>query len=193
MRLKMIKSGIYKIINIINNKFYIGSAINFYIRWNRHKNNLRKGLHVNKILQNSWNKYGQENFKFEIVEEILDKSKLIEREQYYLDLLKPEYNICLYAESPKCAMLGKKHSEKTKEKQSIAKIGILRSNETKQKISNSLKGEKSFNYGKRFSEETRQKMSIKASSGKNKGQNNPMSRTNIEKRRIAKNDYNKSI
>ncbi len=83
---------IYKLINTFNNKFYIGSAKNFYNRAMRHLAELNKGSHKNKHLQNSWNKYGSGNFKFEILEECLESIK-IEREQYYLDLLKPFYNI----------------------------------------------------------------------------------------------------
>jgi group I intron endonuclease len=55
--------------------------------------------------------HGFENFTLEILE-YCDLSVLIEREQYYLDLLKPEYNILKFAGSS----LGVKHSKKTIEK-----------------------------------------------------------------------------
>lgn len=79
--------GIYKIVNIQNNFLYIGSAININRRWNYHKSYLKRNKHFNKKLQNAWNKYGEENFQFEIVEEC-EKEKLIEREQYWIDFTK---------------------------------------------------------------------------------------------------------
>ena len=62
------KSGIYKILNIINNKIYIGSAVNIDRRWSEHKSLLTNNKHHSKYLQNSFNKYGTENFLFEVVE-----------------------------------------------------------------------------------------------------------------------------
>lgn len=81
-------SGIYKIINILNDKIYIGSTESFKIRFNKHIGALRNKRHHSPHLQNFYNKYGEGCLKFQIVE-IVDESKLIEREQYYLDTLKP--------------------------------------------------------------------------------------------------------
>ena len=58
--------GIYKITNNINNKFYIGSSKNITKRFKEHKWRLKNNKHPNNKLQNSWNKYGEENFKFEV-------------------------------------------------------------------------------------------------------------------------------
>lgn len=80
--------GVYKIINKKNGKFYIGSSKNIYKRWDQHKNDLRNNCHDNGHLQNAWNKYGENNFEFEIIEECDDKIQF-EREQYYLNTLKP--------------------------------------------------------------------------------------------------------
>lgn len=102
-----IKSVIYKITNIINNKCYIGSAVNCRKRRNEHFSNLKLGKHPNNILQRSFNKYGSNQFTFEVIEYVPDKNSLIEREQHYLDTLKPEYNICKIAGS----RLGVKYSE----------------------------------------------------------------------------------
>lgn len=62
--------GIYMILNIINNKMYIGSSKNVKRRLQEHKRELRKGIHINKHLQNAWNKYGEENFLFKEIESI---------------------------------------------------------------------------------------------------------------------------
>lgn len=104
-------SGIYIITNTTNDKIYIGSSVNMYSRWKRHIKDLNNNKHHSKYLQNSWFKYGEENFTFEIIEQC-ERSKLIEREQVWLDFFKPEYNSCKIAGS----CLGFKHSEETKMK-----------------------------------------------------------------------------
>lgn len=80
--------GVYKITNIVNGKFYIGSSNNVKNRWYQHKRKLNEGKHGNSYLQNAWNKYGDANFKFEIVEEC-DPAIQFEREQFYLNELNP--------------------------------------------------------------------------------------------------------
>ena len=84
--------GIYSIVNILNNKCYIGSSSNFRRREQIHKSQLKNNRHHNLYLQRSWNKYGKDNFKFEIIEEC-DVKKLFKKEEEYIDLIKPEYNI----------------------------------------------------------------------------------------------------
>ena len=117
---KDIKSGIYKICNLVNGKIYIGSSINLFKRQKEHFRCLKSNKHNSQHLQNSWNTHGEENFVFEIIEEIKEKEKLIEREQYYLDILNPEYNICPTAGS----QLGTKRTNEQKEKMSKSHIGI---------------------------------------------------------------------
>jgi len=84
-------SGIYKIKNIVDEKYYIGSSKNINRRWDKHRWRLRSNKHENIILQRAWNKYGEENFIFEIVEEC-ETYMLLELEQKYLNL-DPQYNI----------------------------------------------------------------------------------------------------
>jgi group I intron endonuclease len=62
--------GIYKIINVVNNKFYVGSAVDFTARKRRHWWALRSQRHANKHLQAAWNKYGEDAFTFVIVEDL---------------------------------------------------------------------------------------------------------------------------
>ncbi len=112
--------GVYKIINLVNGKFYIGSIASkngFKQRWNTHKRELNNNIHVNKHLQRAWNKYGKESFLFEIIEIILDRSIVLDREQYYLDLLKPyERNIGYNSYQTAGSPLGSKHTLETKQK-----------------------------------------------------------------------------
>lgn len=107
------KSGIYKITNTINNKFYIGSSIKLQTRLINHFSSLKKGYHKNLHLQSSYNKYG-DVFAFEILE-YCSKELLISKEQYYIDRLKPHYNILEKAYSPQ----GYKHTEEFKKKASL--------------------------------------------------------------------------
>lgn len=76
--------GIYKIENIINNKIYIGQSIRIEKRWIDHKKTLRSNSHRNVYLQNAWNKYGEDNFIHEIIEEC-DVSELNDKEIYWIN------------------------------------------------------------------------------------------------------------
>lgn len=80
--------GIYKITNIKNGKFYIGSSINLELRHRQHILGLRANRHSCIRLQNSFNKYGEESFKYEVIEELDSEDQIRDREQYYLDLTK---------------------------------------------------------------------------------------------------------
>ena len=81
---------IYKITNTINGKCYIGSSKNFKKRKQRHLKDLRKNEHHCIYLQRSFNKYDEKNFIFDIIEET---HNLFEREQFWINSLKPKYNI----------------------------------------------------------------------------------------------------
>lgn len=81
-------SGIYKITCTANGKIYVGSAKNLRERWRGHRKLLRRGNHHSIHLQNAWNKYGEPAFTFEVLELVMPWSR-IDREQYWLDTLKP--------------------------------------------------------------------------------------------------------
>lgn len=84
---------IYEIRNLVNDKPYVGRTTNnFKVRylWN-HKPKLEKGNHYNKHLQRAWNKYGEENFEFNIIVEIND-SYIVKAEQYWIDKLQAYKN-----------------------------------------------------------------------------------------------------
>lgn len=102
--------GIYKITNILTGVIYIGSTIRaFRQRFNKHLSNLENNEHVNKPLQNSWNKHGKDKFEFSILEKLNDRNLAIQREQFYIDSYDFEtlYNTCKIASST----LGTKYSE----------------------------------------------------------------------------------
>ena len=115
-------SGIYIILNKINNKYYIGSSNNIIeIRWKDHKSKLKNNNHINSKLQHAWNKYGEENFEFHIVD-LIEESQLLIVEQKYLD----------YA---------KLHKERIYNLSFVANRGEM-TDEIKQKISKANKGKR---------------------------------------------------
>lgn len=105
------KCGIYMIVNLKNGKRYVGSSVDIYNRIHEHVHNLNRNKAHNKHLQNSWNKYGQECFIYSILE-YCDVSIRFEREQYYIDCIKPEYNLTLNV----VANFGHSVTDSTKEK-----------------------------------------------------------------------------
>ena len=80
--------GIYKIVNKVNQKYYVGRSVNIRGRWRTHKRSLGLSIHQNKHLQSAWNKYGSDNFEFIIVE--LVEGDIRAAEQRYLDICKRE-------------------------------------------------------------------------------------------------------
>ena len=76
--------GIYKIENKVNGKIYIGSSIEVHVRLMNHKYMLRANKHDNEYLQKSFNKYGEDNFIFSLVE-LCDIAELIVKENFYID------------------------------------------------------------------------------------------------------------
>lgn len=133
--------GVYKIVCLVNNKAYIGQTINnFGDRRDSHFAKLRGNYHDNAELQSDWNKYGEENFKFEIIEEVSKQSL------EYLDSRENEI-ILEYKSKGLAYNISEGKGQR----------GCHLSKETKRKI-----GEKNrVNMtGKKASEETRRKMSV---------------------------------
>ena len=86
---KMSKNGIYAIVNQTNGKLYIGStAKTFKQRKYQHFYDLRNNKHHNQYLQSAWNKYGEPNFTFQIIETIDNFDTIAIREQHWIDFYK---------------------------------------------------------------------------------------------------------
>ena len=162
--------------NNLNGKTYVGSAINLSKRLGSYFN--EKELNRNlRPIQDALLKYGHQNFTLEILE-YCSKAKLLEREQFYLDLLIPDYNILKYAYS----LLGFKHSEETLEK---LKNRIV-SPEHKEILS-------SIHKGKLVSEETINKLAVATASYR---KNNPLTTealANITAKTLAREGVSVSV
>lgn len=168
--------GIYKIINIVNNKFYVGSAVDLKRRKTRHFCELRNNKHNNKYLQASWNKHGEQAFVFVVIEEFGLEADLLAAENVWLkEHVGKEYcyNIGVDATAPSLGMSGElsptwgyKHTEQAlqkiaasskgrkRSKESVRKgaiylIGKPRSTEVRAKISAALSGEGNYWHGKK--------------------------------------------
>lgn len=112
-------SGIYCIENKINGKKYIGSAIHFGRRFNHHNGYINRGDNKCGLLQQAANKYGSDNLKMYIIE-VVQKELVSEREQYWIDMIRPKYNLRLKNVH---SNIGLKWSDETKKKIGLASIG----------------------------------------------------------------------
>jgi group I intron endonuclease len=140
------KSGIYRWVNLLNNKTYIGSSVDlktrFYIYYSAKRLN-----DSNMVIYKALQKHGYSNFSLEILE-YCEPDQTVLKEQEYIDLLKPEYNINPTAGSS----LGYKHSAATLEKLRNRDYSFIHNEETRLKLSAAATG-------RVLSEEARAKIS----------------------------------
>ncbi len=125
------KSGIYRIVNSITLKVYVGSAVNLSRRLREHLKMLRAGTHHSQRLQRSFDKWGEGAFEFEVIE-LAERDRLLEREQAAIDLHRAAdhsfgYNICVTAGSN----LGRKFGIETRERIRKARVGTTATEATR--------------------------------------------------------------
>jgi group I intron endonuclease len=129
---------IYKIQNIVNKKMYIGQTNNPNRRKKRHFSELNCLSHKNTHLQKSWNKYGSNNFTFEIIDKANSFEEILEKEKFWINLYKTidrkfGYNLTDGGRAPV-------FSKETIKKLSNFQKGRKKSEEHKRKISKASKG-----------------------------------------------------
>jgi group I intron endonuclease len=141
-------AGIYIIRSLIDGRIYVGSAKTLYRRYLTHHSALRKNEHRSIHMQRFADQYGLNSLSFDLLEIVKDKTQLLIREQYYLDLYKPfgkdGFNTLTVAGS---------------------RLGAIISEESRLKISASNKGKIPHNAGIPMSEVQRVKLSL-AKTGK---------------------------
>lgn len=148
--------GIYKIQSkTLPDRIYIGSAVDVTKRWRLHMIQLSKGTHHSCKLQNHVKKHKIEDLVFSIIEPCFS-FKLVDREQSYLNSLKPYFNTCKIAGSA----LGRKMSDESKRKLSNSRKGIVFTDEHRKKLSDAKKGKSGFFKGHKHSEETKELLRI---------------------------------
>jgi hypothetical protein len=171
----MKKYGVYSITFVTDhgNMIYIGSTIDsFNVRWNKHRRELRNGIHKNPMIQSYWNKYGYA--EFEIIEDCQthDHDYVLAREQFHMDRIDKSKLLNCGPAIPN-PFSGRVHSEdsrvkmgikskghivtsETREKLRLSHLGMIRSQETRRKISMARLGKP----GHAHTEEERKKMHL---------------------------------
>lgn len=187
--------------NVVNNKKYVGQSDNIKRRWKAHYRELTTNRHYSKHLQNAWNKYGENNFNFKIIE-YCDIELLNEKESYwisYYDSYKNGYNLTLGGNG----LRGYKFSEASKIKMKlnhydmhgennpmfgVSLYDVLNEEEIikwKENLSKSQMGELNSFYGKTHTDETKRKISI-ANKGKITGEKHYFYGKKLSKEQIDK-------
>ena len=192
--------GIYQIVNDVNGKMYIGQSIDIFTRWITHKWELNANTHHNTHLQSAWNKHGEDNFSFNILEEC-PVELLDDRECYYIEKFNTTdsntgYNLVSggscnrtfsqeVLEKMSKSQTGRKHSEETKQKIRKSHLGKILSDETITKLKESHKKEN-------LSQETINKMSI-AKKGKPLTDDHKKKLSNAHKNRVVTEETRKKM
>ena len=191
------KNVIYKIRNVVNEHYYVGSTVDSRKRFWAHRKALRLGKHDCLHLQRAWVKYGEDCFKFEIVEQLNSKEELYPAEQKWLDEHHGKeycYNSAAHADSPMrdaSPEMRARLAEKTKawlEREGHPRQGYKC---TPEEIAYSAEqrkgkhaGEQHYQYGKTVSEEVRKKIGD-TQKGKPKAEGRKVSAEGMAKIRAA--------
>jgi len=145
--------GIYKILNKTNGKVYVGQSVDIKERRDAHFEALRSGRHYNSYLQKSFNKHGEKNFHFEVIEETDD---LDEREIYWISIFKsndPKFGYNLNSGGKKFTM-----NDLVRKKISASLKVFHLNNEGKSLLSEKFKGKNNPFYGKTHKKKTIEKI-----------------------------------
>lgn len=170
------KAGIYAIEHLPSGRVYIGQSIHAHRRLSAHRSNLRQRVHHNPPLQKCYDKYGDGEFLFHVIQ-LCEVCDLTELENRWVALFR-EFG-CVFNIREACdSNSGHKLTEETKRKIGASNTGKKRSEEARRKMSEACKGRTPPNKGKPISEELRKKLSL-AKLGKKYGPRSEEWRKNI--------------
>lgn len=113
--------GIYRIVDNVDNRIYIGKSKDIKTRIRKHKYRLNRGIHHNRYLQRAWDKHGAEEFKFEILEECtIEELEALERYYIYVyNSFEDGFNMSIGGEG----CLGYKHTDEERENMKYRNTG----------------------------------------------------------------------
>ena len=184
---------IYRILNVADDSFYVGSSVNYRRRWWEHRSALKQGTHHCFALQEAWDTFGGDAFEFEVIEEVPDEGDLLLTEDTYLLQHAGRahcYNTATSTQQSPAALpeVRARISASLKAKYAAGgyapRTGATHSAETREKISVKVQAALAAGKGGKFipSEETRAKMSTAA-----KGRPGPKGhiRTKEHRRRLS--------
>lgn len=175
--------GIYKIVNKVNGKIYVGQTSNIKKRCKAHLVKLKNEKHCNSYLQNAWNKYGEKNVIFESIE-ICNVDDLNNREIFWIkkmDSFENGYNLTLGGEGNRGYVVPTESREKMSKakKGKQYRLGCTNTEESKSKLSASQMGNK-YCLGRIYSDQTKAKLSL-ASKNKSMEAKEKLSKASVEK------------
>jgi len=184
---------VYKIINLINEKIYIGQTQNVQKRWQHHIRISKEPTSKNyQLVHKALSKYGQDNFTIEVIESFLDYNSTLKSEAQWISFYRTNvskygnkfgYNLTDGGEG----WFGHKHTKESKEKIRRARLGKKASKATKHKMSRMRKGAKNVMFGKHHSKLSCNKISqTRINNGVCLGENNPKVKLTEEKVREIK-------
>lgn len=134
-------SGIYKITQVSTGKIYIGQTkMRFIKRYWHHRWKLKNNIHDNNYLQNAWNKYGELDFKFEIIHIKKESDNLNTLEIMYIkkyNTLSSGFNLTSGGEGKRCCPMSETAKKIVGEKNRLHNLGKKHSDETKKRMSES--------------------------------------------------------
>jgi group I intron endonuclease len=115
---------VYQITNVANRKFYVGSSVKPRTRFQTHRRQLRKGTHHCEPLQRAWDKYGEDCFRFKVIEQLDSVEAMHAAEDKWLIEHQGQphcYNVGTRAVA---FFLGRTHTDEAKAKQSAGHAGM---------------------------------------------------------------------
>ena len=186
--------GVYKIINTITGKYYIGYAKNIYKRFREHRNTLKNGYHQNIILQRSYNKYTLEAFNFEILHQYDNIEDAKNKELEYLQNLEIRESLYNMHYNSSGGDILSNHPDKQKIRKKILdtqKITLSKIPKDKKIEKWAKNGDKNGMFGKTHTEEVKQILSLKGKA--QTGQKNGMfNKTHTEESKKKMSEINKT-